>query len=196
MSEPQGQASLHAFDEEARRHIMRGDFYQALDVLVQAYQHRMVSFCAYVLADRDRAEDLAQEVFIAAYRALPRFRGEASVRTWLYAIARRKCGQVLWQQRRRSALSQTNEEAIRASTDRHRRDALNAHETCVQYALRQLRVRDRELLQLRYLDEHPVNEVAEVFRVVPKTITRWAEKAALAFRKAFERCMQRETSTS
>jgi RNA polymerase sigma-70 factor (ECF subfamily) len=196
MSEPQGQASLHAFDEEARRHIMRGDFYQALDVLMHAYQHRMVSFCAYVLADRDRAEDLAQEVFIAAYLALPRFRGEASVRTWLYAIARRKCGQILWQQWRRSVLSQTNKEAIRESTDRQQRNVLNAHETCVQYALRQLRVRDRELLQLRFLDDRPVNEMAEILSVATKTITRRVQKAALAFRKAFERCMQRETSTS
>jgi RNA polymerase sigma-70 factor (ECF subfamily) len=50
-------------------------------------------FCAY-LVGLDDADDAAQETFVAAWRALPAFRGEASAKTWLFVIARRSADRV------------------------------------------------------------------------------------------------------
>jgi len=60
---------------------------RALEAVVEATYDQVRRFCA-TLAGPDAADDLAQETYIRAIRALPLFRGESSVRTWLLGIAR------------------------------------------------------------------------------------------------------------
>jgi len=55
--------------------------------LVERYQDRMVNFIQRSIGDRDRAQDLAQEVFIRVYRHLKRFDQEKKFSTWIYTIA-------------------------------------------------------------------------------------------------------------
>jgi RNA polymerase sigma-70 factor (ECF subfamily) len=55
------------------------------------YHGRVVSWCHRVVKNRDTAHDLAQEVFLKAYRHRAAFRGESRFSTWLYAIARNHC---------------------------------------------------------------------------------------------------------
>lgn len=64
----------------------RGDA-GAFDALVRRYQHKVVKLVLRYVRDPAEAEDIAQEAFIKAYRALPRFRGESAFYTWLYRIA-------------------------------------------------------------------------------------------------------------
>lgn len=59
----------------------------AFDVLVLKYQHKIVNLVTRYVKDSDEAMDVAQEAFIKAYRALPRFRGDSAFYTWLYRIA-------------------------------------------------------------------------------------------------------------
>ncbi len=59
----------------------------AFDAIVRAHQDRVYAFCARMLSDREEALDVAQEVFLSAYRNLDRFREEASLSTWLLKIA-------------------------------------------------------------------------------------------------------------
>ena len=66
-----------------------------------AYHHLVVRHCVAMLGDTGHGEEIAQEVFLGAYAALPRFRREASVRTWLLAIARRVCADAVRSRRRR-----------------------------------------------------------------------------------------------
>lgn len=64
----------------------RGDT-GAFDALVRRYQHKVVKLVMRYVRDSAEAEDIAQEAFIKAYRALPRFRGDSAFYTWLYRIA-------------------------------------------------------------------------------------------------------------
>lgn len=64
----------------------RGDS-GAFDALVRRYQHKVVKLVLRYLRDPAEAEDVAQEAFIKAYRALARFRGDSAFYTWLYRIA-------------------------------------------------------------------------------------------------------------
>ncbi|MGC4027624.1 MAG: RNA polymerase sigma factor RpoE [Steroidobacteraceae bacterium] len=59
----------------------------AFDLLVRKYQHKVVKLVLRYLRDPADAEDVAQEAFIKAYRALPQFRGDSAFYTWLYRIA-------------------------------------------------------------------------------------------------------------
>lgn len=63
----------------------------AFDAIVRANQDRVYAFCARMLSDREDAMDIAQEVFLSAYRNLAGFRGEAALSTWLLRIAANRC---------------------------------------------------------------------------------------------------------
>jgi RNA polymerase sigma-70 factor (ECF subfamily) len=66
--------------------VQRGD-QKAFEMLVVKYQRRIERLIARMVRDVDLVEDIAQETFIRAYRALPSFRGESAFYTWLYRIA-------------------------------------------------------------------------------------------------------------
>src|SRR4051794_30620977 len=64
---------------------------QYLDQLFQRYRPKVALWCLRLVGDREAAADLAQEVFLKAFRAIASFRGEAKFSTWLYSIARNHC---------------------------------------------------------------------------------------------------------
>jgi RNA polymerase sigma-70 factor, ECF subfamily len=66
--------------------VQRGDK-AAFDVLVLRYQHKVQKLIMRYIRDAAEAEDVAQEAFMKAYRALPAFRGDSAFYTWLYRIA-------------------------------------------------------------------------------------------------------------
>lgn len=73
-------------DEELVAKVQRGDK-SAYDILVLRYQHKIVQLVNRYVKDHGEAQDVAQEAFIKAYRALGSFRGESAFYTWLYRIA-------------------------------------------------------------------------------------------------------------
>lgn len=60
---------------------------RSFDLLVLKYQHRVIALIRRFVKNEAEAEDLAQETFIKAFRALPNFRGDSQFYTWLYRIA-------------------------------------------------------------------------------------------------------------
>ena len=66
--------------------VKRGDV-KAFEMLVVKYQRRIERLIGRMVRDVDLVQDIAQETFIRAYRAIPQFRGESAFYTWLYRIA-------------------------------------------------------------------------------------------------------------
>jgi RNA polymerase sigma-70 factor (ECF subfamily) len=66
--------------------VQRGDK-RAFDLLVAKYQRKLFRLLSRLIRDQAEIEDVAQEAFIKAYRALPNFRGDSAFYTWLYRIA-------------------------------------------------------------------------------------------------------------
>ena len=75
-----------ASDLSLVQRVQRGDK-GAFDVLVLKYQHKVVKLVMRYVRNPAEAEDIAQDAFIKAYRALPQFRGDSAFYTWLYRIA-------------------------------------------------------------------------------------------------------------
>lgn len=73
-------------DAELVTRAQRGDK-RAFDLLVLKYQRRIMRLLGRMVRDVDEVEDLAQETFIKAYRAIGQFRGDSAFYTWLYRIA-------------------------------------------------------------------------------------------------------------
>jgi RNA polymerase sigma-70 factor (ECF subfamily) len=73
-------------DHELVARVQRGDS-KAFDLLVRKYQHRIVALIGRYVSDWSECQDVAQEAFLRAYRALGNFRGDAQFYTWLHRIA-------------------------------------------------------------------------------------------------------------
>ncbi len=82
----QGEVSEANVDQLLVERVQKGDK-RAFDLLIQKYQHRIVSLVSRYVSDPSEAQDVAQEAFIKAYRAVKRFRGDSAFYTWLYRIA-------------------------------------------------------------------------------------------------------------
>ncbi|MBT0961389.1 RNA polymerase sigma factor RpoE [Denitromonas iodatirespirans] len=72
-------------DQQLVERVQRGDK-QAFGLLVSKYQRKLLRLLSRLIRDPAEVEDVAQETFIKAYRALPAFRGESAFYTWLYRI--------------------------------------------------------------------------------------------------------------
>lgn len=73
-------------DQQLVQRVQKGDR-SAFDLLVLKYQHRVLKLIGRFVSNPAEAEDVAQDAFLKAYRALPSFRGESAFYTWLYRIA-------------------------------------------------------------------------------------------------------------
>jgi RNA polymerase sigma-70 factor, ECF subfamily len=87
-------------DQELVRRVQAGD-QTAFNLLVLKYQHRVLKLVGRFVNDQTEAEDVAQEAFLKAYRALASFRGDSAFYTWLYRIAINTAKNALVSQRRR-----------------------------------------------------------------------------------------------
>jgi len=105
-------------DAELVARVQRGDK-QAFDLLVLKYQRKIMRLLSRMIRDPGEIEDVAQEAFIKAYRALPQFRGESAFYTWLYRIAINTARNWLAQNNRRpstpSALENEDGETFNAT---------------------------------------------------------------------------------
>lgn len=75
-----------ASDQQLVERVQSGDK-RAFDLLVIKYQHKILGLVARYIRDASEVQDVTQEAFIKAYRALPRFRGDSAFYTWMYRIA-------------------------------------------------------------------------------------------------------------
>ena len=161
---------------------------------MQHYQDAIVSYCRCHLLDQEMAQEVAQEIFLTAFERMPGFRGDSSIKTWLYGIAWNKCLEVRRTRKRRATLVHTHQDTIR---ERVHCDPPSPPEDLVSeecrrrrvwYALQRLRVYERELLVLRYLEDLTYDEIASILNVSRRTVERHLPRAEAKFCHAYERC--------
>lgn len=103
-------------DRELVERVQKGDK-KAFDLLVIKYQHKIIKLVSRYVHEPQEAQDVAQDAFIKAYRALPSFRGESAFYTWLYRIATNTAkNHLVSQQRRQSDVVIDDEEALQRET--------------------------------------------------------------------------------
>jgi RNA polymerase sigma-70 factor, ECF subfamily len=86
MQQQQIVSAERALDDELVRRAQAGD-QSAFGLLVRKYQTRVISIVGRLVRDRTECEDISQEVFIRAFRALGNFRGDSGFYTWIFKIA-------------------------------------------------------------------------------------------------------------
>ena len=136
---------------------------RAFDELVRHYQKPIYHLAFRYLRSEADAKDLTQRTFLKVYGALPRFRAEASFRTWIYRIAINLCLNELRDRRRGEASDRPEviEQALAPPPDIESLDA-QARGAWLRRAIASLPPKQRMVLELRIYDELPFREVAEL----------------------------------
>jgi len=96
-------------DQQLVKRVQKGDK-RAFDLLVLKYQHKILAIVSRYIRDSFEVQDVTQEAFIKAYRALPNFRGESAFYTWMYRIAINTAKNYLVARGRRPPLSDVDVE--------------------------------------------------------------------------------------
>lgn len=161
---------------------------RAFEELVITYQHRVFGVAARMLGNRAEAEEIAQETFLRAHRALPEFRGEARLSTWLPAIASRLCLNRLASPDRRLA---RDDDALAAAPS-HEPDAATALErseldTALRDAIAALPEERRIVVILRDIEGLSYEEIAEALAVQPGTVRSRLHRARMDLKAKLER---------
>jgi RNA polymerase sigma-70 factor, ECF subfamily len=157
--------------------------------LVERHQERIRNLLFSIFHDRDIIDDLAQEVFIKAYQALPNFRFEASFYTWLYRIAVNKSRDELRKKKLRRFFSfQTLDEGIekelnvRLSVQPENRDT----QELVAMGLQTLPEKFRTAVVLKDVEGLSYEEIAEVMQCELGTVKSRISRARAMLRKALK----------
>jgi RNA polymerase sigma-70 factor (ECF subfamily) len=162
--------SERSVDQALVARVQRGDR-AAFDLLVRKYQHKVAKLIGRYVRNRAEVEDVAQETFIRAYRAIRAFRGDSAFYTWLYRIAVNTAKNYLESQGRRPPGTDVEIESAELldvaeplrDTATPERNALTAEiaET-VRRAIEQLPADLRMAITLREIDGLSYEEIAEV----------------------------------
>jgi RNA polymerase sigma-70 factor (ECF subfamily) len=115
-----------------------------------------------LLGDQAEAEEVVQETLIAAHAAMESFRGEGSVRSWLYGIARRKCARKLETRTRRQRRLRLVHDAESGTQLPDEMLETMRRADRVRAALDQLKPTERDAVVLRYQSGLEYREIAEV----------------------------------
>jgi RNA polymerase sigma-70 factor (ECF subfamily) len=191
-------------DQQLVERVQRGDK-AAFDLLVVKYQRKIFRLLSRLIRDTAEIEDVAQEAFVKAYRALPNFRGDSAFYTWLYRIAINTAKNYLVSQGRRAPTSTQAdvEDAETFDDGDHLRD-LNTPDSmlvtkqvaeAVNRAIDQLPEDLRTAIVLRELEGLSYEEIAESMQcpigTVRSRIFRAREAIALELRPILDTAKDR-----
>jgi len=199
---PDGSDGL-APDEELVQRFQGGDRSAYSDILVR-YQDRVFTLSLRWMGDRQIAEEVAQDVFIALYRSLDRFRGESRLSTWIFRVTVNHCKNRRLFRRRRKMDQHEPLEGTRADKDGpvrqlpaqgpgtdsqvHRSEAGRI----LQDALDKLDDSHRTILVLRDVEDLPYEEIAQILDLPRGTVKSRLHRARAELARVLSRVISPE----
>lgn len=157
-------------DTEIIRQVLQGDR-RAYSVLVARYQNLVFTMVLRYVNNREEAEELAQDVFVKAFRALADFRSEAKFSTWLYTITNTTCLSFLRLKKRPVVLLEP-EQLI--SLDRSDSTGTvyeqRARQEWINHALQELPEMDAQIVTLFYQAGQSIEEIGKILGMTPGNV--------------------------
>lgn len=155
-------------DNEIISRVLRGEK-DAYAELVNRYQGYVFTLVLRMIKSREDAEEIAQDVFIKAYKALADFRGESKFSTWLYTITNTTCITFL-RKKRLDMHSLDNEGVFEVADSKDSGFRANVIEqksrvSMVNQAIAMLSPDDAEIITLFYKAEQNLEEIARILRI-------------------------------
>jgi RNA polymerase sigma-70 factor, ECF subfamily len=158
--------------------IQAGRAEQAFERLIPVYRRRVIGLAYSVLRDRAAAEDLAQEVFVKLWQALPRYDGRARLSTWIYAITRNAAISAL--RGRRRSVSMSDPAVFDEVESRGAAPESGDDDAALWRQVEALPDKQRQAVILYYQDERSVDEVAAMMGMPVNTVKTHLHRARAA----------------
>ena len=160
-------------DSEIIGRVLRGES-QLYAELVNRYQNFVFTITLRFASQREDAEEIAQDVFVKAYRSLADFRGDSKFSTWLYTITNTTCLSFL-RKKKLTIQSLDNESVFEVADNMDSGFRANQVEQksriqMVQKAIRLLSIDDAKLITLFYKGEQSLEEIGQILGLDPNTV--------------------------
>jgi RNA polymerase sigma-70 factor, ECF subfamily len=171
-------------DAECVRRVQQGDT-DSFEILVRRHQRTIFNLVYRLLGDYDEAAEVAQEVFLSAYKSIGQFRGDANFSTWLYRIGLNHAST------RRKSLNNTQQRHVPldgteliadGAVDPAKSFEHKEIQQRVQQALNSLDPDDARIILLRDLQDVPYEDVAEMLDIPVGTVKSRLHRARQALK--------------
>jgi RNA polymerase sigma-70 factor (ECF subfamily) len=191
---------LQQHRERRRLRLLRQGDERAFAQLVREHQDRVFDLIYRMLGDREEALDLSQEVFVAVHDALPSFRGDSQLSTWIFRVAKNHCLNRLKYLSRRERHRATEISLVpegvleeRAPSRRPDQDiAERERRDLVQRAIAELEEEQRLLVVLRDLEGLSYHEIAAVTEQPEGTVKSRLHRARLSLAEIVARIQEEQ----
>lgn len=158
-------------DQQDIEHTLKGDM-KAFSLLVDRYKHMVYTLAIRMLRNRELAEEVSQDTFVKAYRALAGFSGQSAFSTWLYKIAYNQCLDYLKKQQRSPEMQSPDPEIVKHRSlvpeveAKLESDDLKA---MVRHGMDALSPDDSLIITLYYLEEQGLDEISHIMGISTNT---------------------------
>ena len=160
-------------DEEVIGRVLKGD-QSAFALLVEKYQNYIFTLVLRFTENREDAEEIAQDVFVKAYRSLADFRGDSKFSTWLFTITRTTCLSFL---RKKKLDTQSLDNERTGLQVENRESGFNANlveqkskHAMLNRAIAMLSPDDAQVLNLFYKGDQTLEEIGKIMRLDANTV--------------------------
>lgn len=184
-------------DNEIISKVLSGD-QQAYAALVSRYQNYVFTLALRFTKNREDAEEVSQDIFIKAYRALADFRGASKFSTWLYTIVNTTCITFL-RKKKLEVHSLDNERVFEVADNQDSGMRANMVEqksriNMVHQAIQLLAPDDAEIITLFYKAEQSLDEIAQVLGIEPNTAKVRLHRARTRLKEKMEKHFAEEVN--
>ena len=163
----------------------RGGDREAFGALVEQYRDNVYRLAYRMCGNAYDADEAAQEAFVAAWRALSNFRGDAKFSTWLYRLTTNAAIDVMRREKRHQTVGDGEMVDLADDADSPQETVERTEQQeAVQKALATLSEEYREVLLLRYMEELDYAEIAEVLQLPSGTVKSRINRAKAALKTA------------
>jgi RNA polymerase sigma-70 factor, ECF subfamily len=182
-------------DSEIISRVLRGEQTQFAQ-LVDRYRNYVFTLVLRFTDNREDAEEVAQDIFVKAYRSLADFRGESKFSTWLYTIVRTSCITFL-RRRKLETVSMDNERSAVEWQDKESELKANLIEQKSRHgmlnaAIRLLGKDDQQVITLFYQGDQHLEEIGKIMGLDPNTVKVKLHRARQRLKEKMEKHFSRE----
>lgn len=183
------------FDTDIINQVVKGD-HNAYATLVERYQNYVFTIVLRYVKSREDAEEVAQDVFVKAYRSLADFKGNSKFSTWLYTITTTSC--ITFLRKKKLDVQSLDDEHVfdRADTIDSGVSANQIEQkskvNMVNEAIKMLNPDDAEIITLFYKGEQTLEEIAQILRKETNTVKVQLHRARGRLKEKMERYFTEE----
>jgi len=195
-----GSSETEIPESEWIRRVQRGER-EAFEPLLERHQKRVFSLVYHLVRRRDEVEDIAQEIFIKAFRGIRSYNFQASFGTWLSRIAVNHCYDYLRREQKAKLayywqIGEEGSRAIEGQAQSLPEGALNIEQESeardlAEKLLARAPAEDRTILVLKELEDHSVEEIAAILHLRPNTVKVRLHRARKRMLEDWKRWRQR-----